>query len=715
MNLYTYRKQLDTLLENLKRTAASIQRPSGQVITQMHFDRFYPKLTQKIQVIIYGTHSQDWMGALDPQARLWSTLGLVGKVSQIDANSEELSFCLDRNYYPIAISLMEAHTRLLPPTITSLTPSRESLEILENKVLFAHYLIEYQLAQYAPTLYTSLTEARFPCVVKPSNLNSGREIEVAFSQSELRVIAERKERSNESFLIQEYIAGFQEYVTHAVLKQGQIVWHQTFSYELVNEHTIRTGDMTANLSMQRVPTSSAFLKVLTQIAAGLNLSGPVNADYKIIEGVPFLFELNPRLGGSLMRAENHDLLAQALNKIIHGAANSEQFFLNVIAQSPYFDDFFYSQTPHEFDEVPINNPAHYFFQGAYEERDPSAHFSTFDYQQLHLTHEAHLINPLVHYELEGRAHGLPIVKAARRDLMKKIGDINKKPINSSLGLWVRKAQKHLLSASMPFSTYTISSSQGQKLIDRLDLQTVKNAWHYSWDVERFFSQMILVESKNHLYLFSKQPITYRSAPAPLFSSDTTLTHITAHQGRFFPFWLLQFQSVESFLKRRSQISSNPSRNFPSLQTYDRILNKKGGLIERYALHQNRSLFIEQFSKWKSPKFNFDGTQCIEYYESVNSGVPASWYYFYLLRDRHSGQGQGVMLTIEDGQSAAMLNLANQPGFGVIMLTQSLELMEKLGYSSFNAGVSGHYGHYKNLIFLDALPTDATGYPPPGIA
>ena len=289
-----------------------------------------------------------------------------------------------------------------------------------------------------------------------------------------------------------------------------------------------------------------------------------------------------------------------------------------------------------------------------------------------------------------------------------------KPIHSSLGLLLRKLQHRLYRKSLDLSIYKLSSSQAQKMINQLGLQTVKKSWHYSWDIERFFSTLNLLESKEHIYLFSDQPVRYRSAPGPLFSNDPSLAYITAHQGRFFPFWFLQFQTLESFLVRRSQISGNPSRNFPSLQTYDRILHKKDVIIERYSLQTHRSLFIEQFSKWKAPKFNFNGSQCIDYYEKINTEVPKNWFYFYLLRDNAKKEGKGVMLTIEDGHSASMLNLANQPGFGLIMMTQALGLMEELAYDSFNAGVSGTYGHYKNLIFLDSLPTDANGFVPLGI-
>lgn len=143
------------------------------------------------------------------------------------------------------------------------------------------------------------------------------------------------------------------------------------------------------------------------------------------------------------------------------------------------------------------------------------------------------------------------------------------------------------------------------------------------------------------------------------------------------------------------------------------MRKKGGVIQRLSLFANRELFIEQFSMWKAGRFNFDGAECVRFYLSVNPQVPPEWFHFYMLINPETGLGRGVMLTIEDGRSAAMLNLANERGYGLIMIVEALRLMADLKYSSFNAGVSGVYGHYKDVLFLDRIPADATGLPPFG--
>ena len=59
------------------------------------------------------------------------------------------------------------------------------------------------------------------------------------------------------------------------------------------------------------------LKVFDQIMLQTNYSGPCNIDFSYDSSNLKIFEINPRFGGSLMKAENMTLLAQALKAIIN--------------------------------------------------------------------------------------------------------------------------------------------------------------------------------------------------------------------------------------------------------------------------------------------------------------------------------------------------------------------------------------------------------------
>jgi len=270
------------------------------------------------------------MNALGADSLVWQDQDLVGLVSQIDESVNNFTSHLKHGYFPVLIPLMKNHTRLAPTDIASLCPHKDLLDLLSNKGLFVNYLRSNNFASYLPTLYPSEETVQFPCVVKSLDLNGGSGIELAWDRTTLSKMIQDKLTFGEPCIVQAFIAGEQEFVTHAILREGQILRHQTFRYDLGQKPLIRTATMTSTLKADRVLTPPSFLRVLTQIAQDLSLSGPINLDYKMVADHPYLFELNPRLGGSLMRAENADLLSTALSVIVTEAVASKQFFAGVI-------------------------------------------------------------------------------------------------------------------------------------------------------------------------------------------------------------------------------------------------------------------------------------------------------------------------------------------------------------------------------------------------
>jgi len=63
--------------------------------------------------------------------------------------------------------------------------------------------------------------------------------------------------------------------------------------------------------------SADLLSIFQGILKPLNFNGPCNIDFKLTpQGKLKIFEINPRLGGSLMHEENGDLLKDAINHIL---------------------------------------------------------------------------------------------------------------------------------------------------------------------------------------------------------------------------------------------------------------------------------------------------------------------------------------------------------------------------------------------------------------
>lgn len=731
--------------------------PDKMADGRSHLEYFRTHLKKKIQLVIFGRHSRDWLEALAPDSPVWSGSELIGNVVHARGTSNDLRRKASPDYYQIALPLMEKHARAMPNTVANFSVEPEQMEILADKGLFAAYMNQRKFTRWVPELYNAFDDVVFPCVFKCTRRNGGQGIYRVSDRVQLEGLARSTLRARETFILQAWVGGSNEYVTHAVFHNGRMIWHRTFEHQLASEYSIRDAHFTGICDSLRVDTPPALMKALDSIAGDLNLSGPVNIDYKMTDGQPLIFEINPRLGGSLMRPVNADLLKEVLTVVTEQAAATDLFFAQIIRRSKFFDARAYIKPPHEFQHRPQDAALHYFSAGAPEGRDPGPFFSTRDYMAMNLGQAEAGLNPLVHFELIGIAENLPIRSAARQAVMSAMRSLDRiEPAGTILAgaparrrsVFVTQGRpilahedtprglhkifyglKHILGLNTDNIGLTpnevlkpearsgrsvlskLTAAEAQKYIQDLNLKPVGNTWHYSWDLERFFPELYLLETPAQSYLFHPKPIPYISAPAPLFSTDRELNTIIAHTGRYFPYWFLHYHGFDAFLERRSEFSANSTSNFPTRQTYRRFMNKKGGVIERLPLMANMDMFIEQFSALKPAGFAFNGEACVRFYFKANPDVPRDWFYVYRLIDPVRNEGLGVMLTIEDGRSAAMLNLASQRGYGLITIVEAFRLMEHLNYSSINAGVSGIYGHYKSKLFMDMMRTDASGLPP----
>jgi biotin carboxylase len=273
----------------------------------------------KVRVVIYGVHSADWMTALDPSAEVWRNISGVDEVFSLPNNEfNELRLTKDRSVKTVLIPLMESHALSCPSGFFTLMPSAENVIKFGLKSEFADYMQKIGRADLCPKHFPSLDSVRYPCVVKRVNLCAGIGVALMRSKTELERLAQEKLWHNQSVVIQEALLNGDEFVTHLVVKNGRILWHTSFAYKLIENEYIRTPSNVINAC--RTVAEPHVLQAFESCLMPSNYSGPCNIDYKISnEGVLKILEINPRLGGSLMRPDAVDLLTEALACIIHNA------------------------------------------------------------------------------------------------------------------------------------------------------------------------------------------------------------------------------------------------------------------------------------------------------------------------------------------------------------------------------------------------------------
>jgi hypothetical protein len=267
------------------------------------------------RIVIYGNFSDDWVAALNGQSPVWREVEAVREVVVVSGLPEDpIPMPAVPGLATIAIPLVETNYYTLPQRPLRLVPGREAVETLGDKAKFAILMRRLGLADFTPETFTDKNAARFPCVLKRTDKWAGTGVALVDSLEALEDCLLQEPWLGHPALLQALVPGRREFVTHALFDQGRLLWHCSFSYEMPTDRTIRKG--AAQVPMEDVETDSQALDVIVRVARHLHYSGPLCANFKMRDGRPLLLEINPRLGGSLMRPRSQAHLARALRALV---------------------------------------------------------------------------------------------------------------------------------------------------------------------------------------------------------------------------------------------------------------------------------------------------------------------------------------------------------------------------------------------------------------
>ena len=257
----------------------------------------------------------------------------------------------------------------------------------------------------------------------------------------------------------------------------------------------------------------------------------------------------------------------------------------------------------------------------------------------------------------------------------------------------------------------IDRTQAQIYRRRMGLKPPSGAWHYSMNVDLWPDQFFCHERLGKCYLYGLTSLNEWS-PAPFFTNDSKINFVLGDSSHNKPFWHLKLEGLDGFLARRELLSSNPKKNFPSIKTYAKRQEKLDCELVNEKLFHNTSWFKEVYTRIKHEKYSQDGKSCIDTALKTNPGVPGEWFEFYVLQHRMTGEEKAIALLISDDRSSSLINIASLrrggAGYGTYLLTALVDDLSKRRKKHFDAGISGIYGHYKNLIFLDSLKVTDPG-------
>jgi len=213
------------------------------------------------------------------------------------------------------------HIKLLPLDINSYTKynnyennifknNLDNIDILENKSKFCKYMIK-NFNNYIPkTYYYNFNDETYIVdnfinnknekLIKKENYgNSANNIKIVYNI----------EPNLKNHIIQKYIEHKEYYVGHFLVLNGMILNKIYFYSTNKNENGILKGAIQNYQIKKNILNDTIFNKIFKN----LNYSGFACVDFIINSNKIIIFEINPRIGGSLIH--NKDYFIKFLNKL----------------------------------------------------------------------------------------------------------------------------------------------------------------------------------------------------------------------------------------------------------------------------------------------------------------------------------------------------------------------------------------------------------------
>jgi hypothetical protein len=259
--------------------------------------------------------------------------------------------------------------------------------------------------------------------------------------------------------------------------------------------------------------------------------------------------------------------------------------------------------------------------------------------------------------------------------------------------------------------HKISLSQAERIIEEYGLQIYNQIWHYSFDVTINRKPFVFAKNECNEMLIYKESYNSHS-PVLCYCNKRWETqkvkidnfidskYVKENKENRKIFWYLRIGSFDDYLMKRTKMSDKPRKHFPTSLNYGIIEEKISGSfsIEQF----NRSDFIEFYDRLKV-KSHIDGASLLSILTESHPFLPVDYLRIGYLRRK--GDVKAVALIIDDGKSLSLYNIASERStlsYGVFLCTKLIQYCCINKYYSFDAGISGIYGTYKDKIFLDSF-------------
>ncbi|MBI3245378.1 MAG: hypothetical protein HYZ50_02590 [Deltaproteobacteria bacterium] len=169
-------------------------------------------------------------------------------------------------------------------------PSLESIELCNNKSLFNRTLMDNGFERLIPQIGGTLP---YPYILKKNIDEWGKNSHIVWDARQERDFSDIL--AHPDYFRQAIIPGPTEYATHILFKDRKVAWALNVKYVFAIETPIKGKDPILSTVLCPCP----YLDLFSSVLRFLGFEGLCCINYKVLDDRPFLFEINPRFGGSL--------------------------------------------------------------------------------------------------------------------------------------------------------------------------------------------------------------------------------------------------------------------------------------------------------------------------------------------------------------------------------------------------------------------------------
>lgn len=262
------------------------------------------------KVLIYYGFIPDWTHVFDANS-LMSSLGQTIKkiliITDIDTlkkylQSDGLNY---KNYiFPIKIeNIVELNNAGINSLFEIKTPD---LKKFADKKLFVEYVCENKLQKFIPECYFGPRNTNDFVIIKPK-------ISYYSIGIYTKLLKDVKQEEFSNNIVQKYIYDQKEYAGYFVAHNGKITHGFAYLSIYGKDPFIKNkGGKWDGKPQTRVDLDKNVLSVLEKFLIPCSYTGVCSIDFKMSDTYLYVFEINPRLGGSLNDKNNKEDLTDVI-------------------------------------------------------------------------------------------------------------------------------------------------------------------------------------------------------------------------------------------------------------------------------------------------------------------------------------------------------------------------------------------------------------------